>query len=230
MAEEAIRFDEGGMRERESIAESQIMEQLMAMMRNVADEYRELLYMFKDLDEGKNVAVERRYKKIKSVKDSVEEAGIKLMEYVIRVSPALMFKDVYVTIIQDLVRAAEHGEAAAYRNLLLSSKEFERLPDTLYAILDAILRKLIEMVETNSEMLMKVSTNHRQVGELYLKLMKEENSVDELYRESGLKTIKNYSNDVGTLILIKELFDKLEDAADILKRVGTYIRYISLHR
>jgi len=230
MAEEAIRFDEGGMRERESIAESQIMEQLMAMMRNVADEYRELLYMFKDLDEGKNVAVERRYKKIRSIKDSVEEAGIKLMEYVIRVSPALTFKDVYVTIIQDLVRAAEHGEAAAYRNLLLSNKEFKRLPDTLYAILDAILRKLIEMVETNSEMLMKVGTNHRQVGELYLKLMKEENSVDELYRESGLKTIKNYSNDVGTLILIKELFDKLEDAADILKRVGTYIRYISLHR
>ncbi len=230
MAEEAIRFDEGGMEERESIAESQIMEQLMAMMRNVADEYRELLYMFKDLDEGKSVAVERRYKKIRSVKDSVEEAGIKLMEYVIRVSPALTFKDVYVTIIQDLVRAAEHGEAAAYRNLLLSNKEFERLPDTLYAILDAILRKLIEMVETNSEMLMKVGTNHKQVGELYLKLMKEENSVDELYRESGLKTIKNYSNDVGTLILIKELFDKLEDAADILKRVGTYIRYISLHR
>ncbi len=230
MAEEAIRFDEGGMGERESIAESQIMEQLMAMMRNVADEYRELLYMFKDLDEGKSVAVERRYKKIRSVKDSVEEAGIKLMEYVIRVSPALTFKDVYVTIIQDLVRAAEHGEAAAYRNLLLSNKEFERLPDTLYAILDAILRKLIEMVETNSEMLMKVGTNHKQVGELYLKLMKEENSVDELYRESGLKTIKNYSNDVGTLILIKELFDKLEDAADILKRVGTYIRYISLHR
>ncbi len=230
MAEEAIRFDEGGMRERESIAESQIMEQLMDMMRNVADEYRELLYMFKDLDEGKSVAVERRYKKIRSVKDSVEEAGIKLMEYVIRVSPALTFKDVYVTIIQDLVRAAEHGEAAAYRNLLLSNKEFERLPDALYAILDAILRKLIEMVETNSEMLMKVGTNHKQVGELYLKLMKEENSVDELYRESGLKTIKNYSNDVGTLILIKELFDKLEDAADILKRVGTYIRYISLHR
>lgn len=230
MAEEAIRLDEGGMRERESIAESQIMEQLMGMMRNVADEYRELLYMFKDLDEGKNVAVERRYKKIRSVKDSVEEAGIKLMEYVIRVSPALTFKDVYVTIIQDLVRAAEHGEAAAYRNLLLSNKEFERLPDTLYAILDAILRKLIEMVETNSEMLMKVSTNHKQVRELYLKLIKEENSVDELYRESGLKTIRNYSNDVGTLILIKELFDKLEDATDILKRVGTYIRYISLHR
>ncbi len=230
MAEEAIRLDEGGMGERESIAESQIMEQLMDMMRNVADEYRELLYMFKDLDEGKNVAVERRYKKIRSVKDSVEEAGIKLMEYVIRVSPTLTFKDVYVTIIQDLVRAAEHGEAAAYRNLLLSNKEFKRLPDTLYAILDAILRKLIEMVETNSEMLMKVSTNHKQVGELYLKLMKEENSVDELYRESGLKTIRNYSNDVGTLILIKELFDKLEDAADILKRVGTYIRYISLHR
>ncbi len=230
MSEESVRFDEGRIREQESIAESQIMEQIMSMMRNISDEYRELLYMFKDLDEGKNAAVERRYKKIRSIKDAVEEAGIKLMEYVIRVSPTLTFKDVYVTIIQDLVRSAEHGEAAAYRNLLLSNKEFERLPDTLYAILDAMLRKLIEMVETNIEMLMKVGSNSKQVGELYLKLMKEENSVDDLYRESGLKTIKNYSNDVGTLILIKELFDKLEDAADILKRVGTYIRYISLHR
>ncbi len=230
MAEESIRFDEGRIREQESIAESQIMEQIMSMMRSAADEYRELLYMFKDLDEGKNVAVERRYRKIRSIKDSVEDAGIKLMEYVIKVSPALMFKDVYVTIIQDLVRVAEHGEAAAYRNLLLSNKEFERLPDTLYALLDAMLRKLIEMIETNSDMLMKVTSNHRRVGELYLKLMKEENSVDDLYRESGLKIIRSYGNDVGTLILMKELFDKLEDAADILKRVGTYIRYISLHR
>ncbi len=230
MSEEPVRFDEGRIREQESIAESQIMEQIMSMMRSISDEYRELLYMFKDLDESKNVAVERRYRKIRSIKDSVEEAGIKLMEYVIRVSPTLMFKDVYVTIIQDLVRSAEHGEAAAYRNLLLSNKGFERLPDSLYAILDAMLRKLIEMVETNIEMLMKVGSNSRYVGELYLRLMKEENSVDDLYRESGLKTIKNYSNDVGTLILIKELFDKLEDAADILKRVGTYIRYISLHR
>lgn len=206
------------------------MEQLNIMLRNVEEIYRELIFMFKDLDEGKAMAVNKRYGRIRIIKDEVEDMSINLMEYVIRVSPALTFKDVYVSIIQNLVRAAEHGEAAAYRNLLLSNKEFERLPDNLYALMDAILRKLIEMIDINSSMLSKVGTNHRQVRELYLKLIKAENAVDELHRESGLEIIRKYSGDVGALILIKELFDKLEDAADILKRVGTYIRYISLHR
>ncbi len=200
------------------------------MLRNVEEIYRELIFMFKDLDEGKAMAVNKRYSRIRIIKDDVEDMSINLMEYVIRVSPALTFKDVYVSIIQNLVRAAEHGEAAAYRNLLLSNKEFERLPDNLYALMDAMLRKLIEMIDINRSMLSKVGTNHKQVRELYLKLIKAENAVDELHRESGLEIIRKYSGDVGALILIKELFDKLEDAADILKRVGTYIRYISLHR
>ena len=230
MSEESIRLEPSSGGEKESIAESQIMEQLNMMLRNIEEIYRELIFMFKDLDEGKALAVNKRYGRIRVIKDGVEDTSINLMEYVIRVSPALTFKDVYVTIIQNLVRAAEHGEAAAYRNLLLSNKEFERLPDNLYALMDAILRKLIEMIELNREMLSKVGTNHRQLRELYVKLIKAENSVDELHRESGLEIIRKYSKDVGALILIKELFDKLEDAADILKRVGTYIRYISLHR
>ncbi|GEM_PF-495530 len=230
MSEESIRIEPAVGGEKESIAESQIMEQLNAMLRDVQEVYRELIFLFKDLDEGNTRAVDKRYRRIRNLKNGIEEAGINLMEYVIRVSPTLMFKDVYVTIIQDLVRVAEHGEAAGYRNLLLSNKEFERLPDNLYALMDAVLRKLVDMTDVVSEMLGKVGTNHKQVRELYVKLIKAENAIDDLYRESGLEIIRKYSGDVGALILIKELFDKLEDAADLLKRVGTYIRYISLHK
>ncbi len=230
MSEGSINLDVSRGAERESIAESQIMEQLNTILRNVKEIYRELALMFKDLDNGNVDAVSKRYSRIRALKDDVENYGINLMEYVIKVSPTLTFKDVYVSIIQDLVRAAEHGEASAYRNLLLSSKEFERLPDKLYALLDAMLTRLINMVELDTDMLFKINLGNKAFRELYIKLIKSENAIDDLYREGGLAVLRNYSKDVGALILIKELFDKLEDAADILKRVGTYIRYISLHR
>ncbi len=228
MADEIIRYSESG--EQESIAETNIVEQLHAMLRDLEECFRELLFMVKDLDEGKAIAVDKRYGRIKSIKDNIENVSISLMDYVIKVSPILTFKDIYLYLIQDIVRAAEHAEAAAYRNLLLNTKEFERLPDRLYAELDETVRKIIEMVAKVRSMLEKIRADQRYIRELYIELLKVENAVDEYYRESGLEIIKHYSKDVGALILLKELFDKLEDSADIMKRVGTYIRFISTHR
>ncbi len=230
MSGEGINLEETSNVVKESIAESQIMEQLNMILRNVEEVYRELVLTFKDLDNGYIEAVNKRYSRIRATKDDIENQGINLMEYVLRVSPTLTFKDVYVNVIQDLVRAAEHGEAAAYRNLLLSNKEFKRMPDELYALLDSMLTKLIEMLDTNISMLGKVGHNNKVFRELYIKLIKTENAVDDLYREGGLLVLRSYSKDVGALILIKELLDKLEDAADIMKRVGTYLRYISLQK
>jgi len=228
MADEIIRYSESG--EQESIAETNIVEQLNIMLRDLEECFRELLFMVKDLDEGRAVAVDKRYGRVKSIKDNIENTSINLMDYVIKVSPILTFKDIYLYLVQDIVRAAEHAEAAAYRNLLLNTKEFERLPDRLYAELDETVRKIIDMVSKVRTMLEKIRANQKYIRELYIELLKVENAVDEYYRESGLEIIKHYSKDVGALILLKELFDKLEDSADIMKRVGTYIRFISIHR
>ena len=228
MADEIIRYSESG--EQESIAETNIVEQLNIMLRNLEECFRELLFMVKDLDEGRAVAVDKRYRRVRSIKDNIENTSVNLMDYVIKVSPILTFKDIYLYLIQDIVRAAEHAEAAAYRNLLLNTKEFERLPDKLYAELDETVRKIIDMVSKVRTMLEKIRADQKYIRELYIELLKVENAVDEYYRESGLEIIKHYSKDVGALILLKELFDKLEDSADIMKRVGTYIRFISIHR
>ncbi|MCD6278950.1 MAG: hypothetical protein J7J11_04980 [Desulfurococcales archaeon] len=228
MADEIIRYSESG--EQESIAETNIVEQLNIMLRDLEECFRELLFMVKDLDEGRAVAVDKRYGRVRSIKDNIENTSVNLMDYVIKVSPILTFKDIYLYLIQDIVRAAEHAEAAAYRNLLLNTKEFERLPDKLYAELDETVRKIIDMVSKVRTMLEKIRADQKYIRELYIELLKVENAVDEYYRESGLEIIKHYSKDVGALILLKELFDKLEDSADIMKRVGTYIRFISIHR
>lgn len=229
MAEEIIRFRSIG--EEESIAESHIREQLRNIARKLEEEVRELLFVVRDLDEGKVVAVEKRYGRVRNMKDSIETDSVSLMEYLIKTSPALTLKDVYANIVQDVVRVAEHTEAAAYRSLLLSRGEFERMPDNIYVVLDETLRKILNMVGIVGSMVEKLGSQERLLREYYIELLKLENSVDEFYREAGIQVIKYYSNrDIGALILVKELFDKLEDAADMLKRVGTYIRYASISR
>ncbi|HDN75658.1 MAG TPA: hypothetical protein ENG05_00845 [Acidilobales archaeon] len=229
MAEETLRMGSEG--ERESIAETHLREQLITLVRNLEDELRELALMIRDLDEGKSLAVERRYSRIKNIKDSVESMSINLIEYIIRTAPALMTKDVYAALIQDLLRAAEHVEAAAYRNLLLSSGEFTRMSDNIFVVLDETVKKVISMVGLVGSMLSKLGGEERVLREAYMELLKTEVSVDEYYREAGIQVIKYYANkDVGALLLVKELFDKIEETADILSRVGTYIRYLSISR
>jgi len=230
LTEESIRLDEIPERgERESIAESAIAEQLVALVRKSTDLFKELQNLLKELDDLNKTGVEKIYGRIRLIKDEVEEGGTNLFEYVVRVSPALPMENLYVGIIQNIIRLAEHGEAAANRALLLVTKGFEKMPDNMYVYLDSVMRKLTEMMSIVIDMLNKLS-NSKVVKELYQREVTLENSVDEIYRELGSEIIRNYSNDVGALLLLKELTDKLEDSADILKKVGSDLRLISLHR
>ncbi|MEM2020654.1 MAG: hypothetical protein QXP80_00305 [Zestosphaera sp.] len=230
MAEESIRLEEIRERgEKESIAESAITEQLIVLMRRSVDLYKELQILLKELDDLNNAGVERMYGKVRLVKDEIEEGATNLLDYIVRVSPALTMEGIYIGMTQNMIRLAEHGEAAANRCLLLVSKGFDKMPDNMYIYLDSTIRKIIEMMSVLIEMLGKLN-NLKTIKELYQKEAGLENNVDEIYRELGLEIIKSYSNDVGALLLLKELTDKLEDSADILKRVGTDLRLISLHR
>lgn len=230
MAEESIRLDEIRERgERESIAESAISEQLVALLRRSTDLFKELQSLLKELDDLNKAGVEKIYGRIRLIKDEIEEGATNLFEYVVRVSPALPMENLYVGIVQNIIRLSEHGEAAANRALLLATKGFEKMSDNMYIYLDSVIRRITEMISVVIDMLNKLRSS-KAVKELYQKETTLENNVDEIYRELGLEIIKCYSNDVGALLLLKELADKLEDTADILKKVGSDLRLISLHR
>ncbi|MEO3992817.1 MAG: hypothetical protein QN229_00655 [Desulfurococcaceae archaeon TW002] len=230
MAEESIRLDEIRERsERESIAESAISEQLITLVRRSTDLYKELQSLLKELDDLNKAGVEKIYGRIRLIKDEIEEGATNLFEYVVRVSPALSMENLYVGIVQNIIRLAEHGEAVANRALLLVTKGFEKMSDNMYIYLDSMIRRIMEMMSITIDMLNKLR-NSKAVKELYQKETTLENNVDEIYRELGLEIIKCYSSDVGALLLFKELTDKLEDTADILKKVGSDLRLISLHR
>jgi len=229
LSEESLRFDMG-VGAKESIAESNITEQIRGLIRNMSQAFRELLQQIKDLDEGKYELVKVRYERIRSVKNSIEDGCISLMEYVVRVSPALLLKDNYVSIINSLLRSAESCEAASYRALVLSNKKVKSVPDMLYALVESIIKNSINMLDFIDTMVTFLSVNPKKINEVYVEVVKLENVVDDFYRHAVIEVVKEFSGDVGSLVFFKELVDKLEDAVDHLKDAGTNVKYIALHR
>ncbi|MCS7099044.1 MAG: hypothetical protein NZ925_01685, partial [Sulfolobales archaeon] len=200
-----------------SLAESSMMEQLIHIYRLMSDEIRELNSMVREADLTQSILVEKRYDKVRKLKNDVESASMGLMEYFIKVAEYVSSRELYVMVVDETIRIAEDLEAAAYR-LYLVNKLGGRIPDKIYVILSEVSRKIISLVDLLSDMVRNIG-NNKVIREMFSDIVKIEDSIDELYREGGLECLKISSDFVGASIL-KEALDKLEDSADIAKRVA----------
>ncbi|MEM1623224.1 MAG: hypothetical protein QW780_03500 [Sulfolobales archaeon] len=207
-----------------SLAESNIVEQLMGIYRLMSDEIRELNAMIREADLSQSLLVEKRYDKVRKLKNDIETASMSLMEYFIKVSEYISSRELYVMVIDETMRIAEDLEAAAYR-VFLVNKLGGKIPDKIYVIISEVSKKIMSLIDLLSDMIRNVD-NNKIIKEMFSEAVKIEDSIDELYREGGLECLKISGDFVGASIL-KEALDKLEDSADIAKRVATYIWFLS---
>ncbi|MEM0066658.1 MAG: hypothetical protein QXH88_07040 [Sulfolobales archaeon] len=207
-----------------SLAESNIVEQLMGIYRLMSDEMRELNTMIRETDLTQSLLVEKRYDKVRKLKNDIETASMSLMEYFIKVSEYISSRELYVMVIDETMRIAEDLEAAAYR-IFLVNKLGSKIPDKIYVIISEVSKKIMLLIDLLSDMIRNVD-NNKVIKEMFSEAVKIEDSIDELYREGGLECLKISGDFVGASIL-KEALDKLEDSADIAKRVATYIWFLS---
>ncbi|MEM2207269.1 MAG: hypothetical protein QXG17_01055 [Sulfolobales archaeon] len=207
-----------------SLAESNIVEQLMGIYRLMSDEIRELNTMIRETDLTQSLLIEKRYDKVRKLKNDIESASMSLMEYFIKVSEYISSRELYVMVIDETMRIAEDLEAAAYR-IFLVNKLGGKIPDKIYVIISEVSKKIMSLIDMLSDMIRNVD-NNKVIKEMFSEAVKVEDSIDELYREGGLECLKISGDFVGASIL-KEALDKLEDSADIAKRVATYIWFLS---
>ncbi|MEM2006334.1 MAG: hypothetical protein QW154_01645 [Sulfolobales archaeon] len=207
-----------------SLAESNIVEQLMGIYRLMSDEIRELNTMIRETDLTQSLLIEKRYDKVRKLKNDIESASMSLMEYFIKVSEYISSRELYVMVIDETMRIAEDLEAAAYRIFLVNKLE-GKIPDKIYVIISEVSKKIMSLIDMLSDMIRNVD-NNKVIKEMFSEAVKVEDSIDELYREGGLECLKISGDFVGASIL-KEALDKLEDSADIAKRVATYIWFLS---
>lgn len=207
-----------------SLAESNIVEQLISIYRLMSDEIRELNSMIRETDLTQSILVEKRYDKVRKLKNDIESASMNLMEYFIKVSEYISSRELYIMVIDETMRIAEDFEAAAYR-VYLVNKLGSKIPDRIYVIISEVSKKVTTLIDLLSDMIRNVD-NSKVIKDMFSEAVKVEDSIDELYREGGLECLKMSGDFVGASIL-KEALDKLEDSADIAKRVATYIWFLS---
>lgn len=210
-----------------SLAESSIVEQLVGVYRLVSDEMRELNSMIRETDLSQSILVEKRYEKVRKLKNDVESAALSLMEYFVKVSEYISSRELYAMVLDETIRIAEDFEAAGYR-LFLVSKLGDKVPDKVYVIVSEISKRTMAMVGMLSDMVRNIG-NDKVVKEIFSEIVKNEDTIDELYREGGLECVK-IARESASASIIKEALDKLEDSADIVKRVATYIWFLSSFR
>ncbi|MEM4751188.1 MAG: DUF47 family protein, partial [Desulfurococcaceae archaeon] len=61
-------------------------------------------------------------------------------------------------------------------------------------------------------------------------VFKIEEEIDTMFRKSLFDIYTRYSGYITALLILKDIFEHLEDISDFLKNVGEEIRYLALAR
>lgn len=213
-----------------SLAEMSVVEQLMSLSSHVRDSMGESVKIVEDLVEGKKEAIKARYERIRSLKNSAEEVKDKTLEYIVRIAPTLIYKDLYAAVVNMLERVAQNMDALAYRVLVTSrqnasvGQETGRMvaefASTVFKAYDK-LHDAIRMLSMNSA---------RKSVEAAKEVSKLEDAADSLYRNITPHLYSSYSSDISMLMLLKEIVDTLEDTCDVIKEAADNLRYLALHK
>ncbi len=226
MAEEYINPED---LKRISLAEMSVLEQLHNLARMIEDTVKEAGLLLEDLTEGKKESIKARYNRVRAYKDQVEVARDKILEYLVRVSPTLLYKDLYMSIASRMERIAQDMDAASYRSLVVAYKNLKLKPGTG----ERLLNLYKGSSETYANLLDAIRTlpiNPRKTFEKCGTVASLEEKVDKIYRDIELHIYEEYTDNIAALLLIKEIADLLEDSSDMAKEASDYLKYLALHK
>jgi len=215
---------------KESLAEMHIIELLQGLARNVQETLRELREIVEQYCEGNLDIVKNRHGKVRKFKEASEEAKSKVVEYIVRVSPTMVSKEMYANIAYSLEKVAQRAAGAAHRLGILASKGVKPKSEVAKG-LTILTGKLFEEYEALRSALMMLSLNIKKVVEHCEVVLKLEEDIDDIYRNLGYSMFE--AEDVGDLvkiILLKDLVDVLEESSDTIRESAENLIFIALHK
>ena len=212
-----------------SIAELNLIEMLKNVARQAEDTYTEVngivvSFLNKQLD-----VVKTHYVKARHMKNQTEELKDKAMEYLVRVSTSLLYKDVYRYVLIDLDKMSQNLDAIAYRLYLLADRGYtvyEGVAIDIRGFMDKI-REQLSVLTTAIEML---GINPKKSLEEAERIIRMEEDADQNYRELELKIFEEYNEKIPLLLVLKEVVDLLEETSDLARDAADNIKYIALHK
>jgi len=212
-----------------SIAEMNLSEQLQKILSAVDSERKRVEEIILNMREGKYELVKRGYEYVKQLKDEAQKLREGTMEYVVRVSPALLTKELYIYSLSHLDRLIQIIDSIAYRLSILAESGIELDGGTKERIIEMSSKSLGMVADLFQESKL-LSTNARMIIEVHEGINSREEEIDQIYRGLVLEIIRKYSKDVFSLMLLKEIVDLVEDLADIIREASHDFKYLALYK
>lgn len=205
-----------------SLPEVSIEEQLQYIANQILDQLRILYQQFTE----NNANHTQVYSKIDGIKSSVEDLKYKLGEYIFRVAEGINNKELYLDILSDFEKISQNISAASYRFGVLNNviKVYDNVLQNLSI---TITEKLIAALMNTIEAIRLLSVSSKKASEKARNVIKIEEEVDDLYRNFEVKLFEREQSGIAYILLTKDVADRLEDCADLLRNVANSILYIS---
>jgi uncharacterized protein Yka (UPF0111/DUF47 family) len=211
-----------------SLVELTAVEEITNMCRLTKDELDELVKMFKLYSDEKS-DLRKLYERVRNLKNQGEELYLRTMQYLVKSIEIAMFISTYINIVKGLDRAIQDIDAVAYRVYLAreSNVIFDKgVIDTFIKVLEIEMRQIDKLEEALSKIKLSPKVVLEKLGEVFV----AEEEVDTIYRKSMFEIYTRYSGYIPALLILKDIFERLEDISDYFKSVAEELRFLALAR
>ncbi|MEM1773431.1 MAG: DUF47 family protein [Desulfurococcaceae archaeon] len=215
---------------RESLVEMTAAEYIVNMCRIVRDEVNELATMLKAYQEGKLTGeLGKIYERVRNIKNKGEELVVLVMEYLVKSSEVVFYSSSYINMIRTLDRVLQQIDGVAYRVFLAHENKLLLDKDVLDPFIKVIELEKKQIQELENA-IMRIRLSPKAVLENVNNIFEVEEEIDTIYRKSLFEIYARYSGYITALLILKDIFEHLEETSDFLKNIGEEIRYLAMAR
>lgn len=215
---------------RESLVEMTAVEYIVNMCRIVKDEMSELTSMLKAYQEGRLTGeLGKIYERVRNIKNKGEELIVLIMEYLVKSSEIVFYSSSYINMIRSLDRVIQQIDGVAYRVFLAHENKVLLDKDVLDTFIKVIESEKKQIQELENAV-MRIRLSPKAVLENVSNIFEIEEEIDTIYRKSLFEIYARYSGYITALLILKDIFEHLEEISDFLKNIGEEIRYLAIAR
>lgn len=212
-----------------TLVELTATEYLINLCRIVRDEIemlKSLVNMYNDINVEKKRAVDI-YSKVRNIKERGEEQKVLIMEYLVKNSEIAMFTKGYIEITRILDRIIQHLDSVGYRFVLMIENDVLVGRDATGEFIRFIemLREQLDALEASID---KLRVSPKKALEALNKVFTIEEDVDERFRRGLFEIYSKYAGYISALLILKDIYEHLEEISDFLKNAGEELRYLIL--
>jgi uncharacterized protein Yka (UPF0111/DUF47 family) len=211
-----------------ALVEMTAIEEIINICRIVGDELSSLAEMLRRYH-SEGVELGKLYERVREIKNKGEENYIRVMQYLVKSSEVALYVPIYINIVRNLDKIIQQVDAVAYRIYLARENNIvidKNVVDTFLGII-SLESKQVQGIE---EALSKIRLSPKVVLDKLETVFSVEEEVDSIYRKSLFEVYAKYSGYITALLILRDIFEHLEEISDFLKNTGEELRYLALAR